>query len=159
GRAYAANNQTADAIAVWRKAADKGSTSAMVELGVLYGTGAGVEGRRGGAKAVRARGGSRQSARGLQPRSARRWRRAIRSRAGARLARKGRRDQRGSAIPARSDAGRGAGRSQGRCRRARSVREGGRAKSRRGPDADGAVHAGRPRRAKGQGGGQGLLRT
>ena len=26
----------------WRKAADKGSTSAMVELGVLYGTGAGV---------------------------------------------------------------------------------------------------------------------
>jgi uncharacterized protein len=42
GRAYAANNQTADAIAVWRKAADKGSTSAMVELGVLYGTGAGV---------------------------------------------------------------------------------------------------------------------
>ncbi len=28
--------------AAWRKAADKGSTSAMVELGVLYGTGAGV---------------------------------------------------------------------------------------------------------------------
>jgi TPR repeat protein len=42
GRAYAANNQTADAIAAWRKAADKGSSSAMVELGVLYGTGAGV---------------------------------------------------------------------------------------------------------------------
>jgi TPR repeat protein len=42
GRAYAANRQTAEAIAVWRKAADKGSTSAMVELGVLYGTGAGV---------------------------------------------------------------------------------------------------------------------
>ena len=42
GRAYAANNQTADAMAAWRKAADKGSTSAMVELGVLYGTGAGV---------------------------------------------------------------------------------------------------------------------
>ena len=31
-----------EAIAAWRKAADKGSTSAMVELGVLYGTGAGV---------------------------------------------------------------------------------------------------------------------
>src|SRR5260370_34405117 len=29
-------------MAVWRKAADKGSTSAMVELGVAYGTGAGV---------------------------------------------------------------------------------------------------------------------
>lgn len=42
GRAYAANRQTADAIAAWRKAADKGSSAAMVELGVLYGTGAGV---------------------------------------------------------------------------------------------------------------------
>jgi TPR repeat protein len=38
GRAYAANRQTAEAMAAWRKAADKGSTSAMVELGVLYGT-------------------------------------------------------------------------------------------------------------------------
>jgi uncharacterized protein len=42
GRAYAANQQAPDALAAWRKAADKGSTSAMVELGVLYGTGAGV---------------------------------------------------------------------------------------------------------------------
>jgi uncharacterized protein len=42
GRAYAANRQTAEALAAWRKAADRGSTSAMVELGVLYGTGAGV---------------------------------------------------------------------------------------------------------------------
>src|ERR1700750_1842086 len=42
GRAYAAGNQTADALAAWRKAADKGSTSAMVELGVAYGTGVGV---------------------------------------------------------------------------------------------------------------------
>jgi TPR repeat protein len=42
GRAYAANGQMPEAIAAWRKAADKGSTSAMVELGVLYGTGAGV---------------------------------------------------------------------------------------------------------------------
>ena len=39
GRAYAANRQMQEAIAAWRKAADKGSTSAMVELGVLYGTG------------------------------------------------------------------------------------------------------------------------
>ena len=31
-----------EAIAAWRKASDKGSSSAMVELGVLYGTGAGV---------------------------------------------------------------------------------------------------------------------
>jgi TPR repeat protein len=42
GRAYAANRQMPEAIAAWRRAADKGSTSAMVELGVLYGTGAGV---------------------------------------------------------------------------------------------------------------------
>ena len=42
GRAYAANQQMPEAIATRRKAADKGSTSAMVELGVLYGTGAGV---------------------------------------------------------------------------------------------------------------------
>ena len=42
GRAYAANRQTAEAMTAWRKAADKGSSSAMVELGVLYGTGAGV---------------------------------------------------------------------------------------------------------------------
>jgi TPR repeat protein len=42
GRAYAANRQMPEAVAAWRKAADKGSTSAMVELGVVYGTGAGV---------------------------------------------------------------------------------------------------------------------
>ena len=41
GRAYAANRQIPEAVAVWRKAADKGSTSAMVELGVLLGTGSG----------------------------------------------------------------------------------------------------------------------
>src|SRR5215471_12114032 len=41
GRAYAANRQMPEAVAVWRKAADKGSTSAMVELGVLLGTGSG----------------------------------------------------------------------------------------------------------------------
>src|SRR5258705_5877928 len=42
GRAYAAGGQMPEAIGAWRKAADKGSSSAMVELGVLYGTGAGV---------------------------------------------------------------------------------------------------------------------
>jgi len=42
GRAYAANRQLPDAVAAWRKAADKGSSSAMVELGVLYATGNGV---------------------------------------------------------------------------------------------------------------------
>jgi TPR repeat protein len=42
GRAYAANQQLPDAIAAYRKAADKGSTSAMVELGVMLATGTGV---------------------------------------------------------------------------------------------------------------------
>src|SRR5215470_12867199 len=42
GRAYAANRQMTEAMSAWRKAADKGSTSAMVELGVLIGTGNGV---------------------------------------------------------------------------------------------------------------------
>ncbi|MBY0380333.1 MAG: sel1 repeat family protein [Xanthobacteraceae bacterium] len=43
GRAYAASHQPADALAAYRKAADKGSTSAMVELGVAYATGSGVQ--------------------------------------------------------------------------------------------------------------------
>jgi TPR repeat protein len=42
GRAYAAGHEMGEAMSAWRKAADKGSTSAMVELGVLYGTGAGI---------------------------------------------------------------------------------------------------------------------
>jgi uncharacterized protein len=42
GRAYAANQQLPEAIGAYRKAADKGSTSAMVELGLLFATGSGV---------------------------------------------------------------------------------------------------------------------
>src|SRR5262245_51153362 len=42
GRAYAANGQWSEAAAAYRKAAEKGSTSAMVELGVLLATGSGV---------------------------------------------------------------------------------------------------------------------
>ena len=42
GRAYAANRQIPEAMSAYRQAADKGSTSAMVELGVMFGTGAGV---------------------------------------------------------------------------------------------------------------------
>jgi uncharacterized protein len=42
GRAYAANGQMAEAIAAYRKAVDKGSTAAMVELGILYAAGSGV---------------------------------------------------------------------------------------------------------------------
>jgi TPR repeat protein len=42
GRAYAANRQLPEAIGSYRKAAGRGSTSAMVELGVLLATGSGV---------------------------------------------------------------------------------------------------------------------
>jgi uncharacterized protein len=42
GRAYAANRQLPEAAGAYRKAADKGSTSAMVELGVLLANGTGV---------------------------------------------------------------------------------------------------------------------
>ena len=42
GRAYAANRQMPEAISAYRKAADKGSTSAMVELGVLLANGSGM---------------------------------------------------------------------------------------------------------------------
>jgi TPR repeat protein len=42
GRAYAAAQQWPDAVGAYRKAVDKGSTTAMVELGVMFGTGTGV---------------------------------------------------------------------------------------------------------------------
>ncbi len=43
GRAYAANGQMQEAVAAYRKAIDKGSTAAMIELGVLHGLGRGVQ--------------------------------------------------------------------------------------------------------------------
>jgi TPR repeat protein len=42
GRAYAANKQYDEAIRIYRQAMAKGSTSAMVDLGVMLGTGAGA---------------------------------------------------------------------------------------------------------------------
>jgi uncharacterized protein len=42
GRAYAANQQLPEAIGAYRKAVERGSTSAMVELGVLLAAGSGV---------------------------------------------------------------------------------------------------------------------
>jgi len=50
GRAYAADRKMSDAVAAWRRAADRGSTSAMVELGVLLATGAGVPKDEAGAR-------------------------------------------------------------------------------------------------------------
>jgi uncharacterized protein len=42
GRAYAANRQMTEAVGAYRKAIDKGSTAAMVELGTLLASGSGV---------------------------------------------------------------------------------------------------------------------
>lgn len=42
GRAYAANGQMGEAVAAYRKAVAKGSTAAMVELGILLEAGAGI---------------------------------------------------------------------------------------------------------------------
>jgi TPR repeat protein len=39
GRAYAANRQTKEAVAAYRKAADKGNSAAMVELGLMLASG------------------------------------------------------------------------------------------------------------------------
>jgi TPR repeat protein len=52
GRAYAAGQQLPEAVATYRKAADKGSTSAMVELGVMLANGAGVAKDEGEAHAL-----------------------------------------------------------------------------------------------------------
>ena len=42
GRAYAANKQVAEAMTAYKQAIAKGSSAAMVELGVMFGTGSGV---------------------------------------------------------------------------------------------------------------------
>ena len=42
GRAYAASQKWPEAVSAYRKAADRGSTAAMVELGVLFANGSGV---------------------------------------------------------------------------------------------------------------------
>jgi TPR repeat protein len=65
GRAYAASRQMPDAIAAWRKAADKGSTSAMVELGVMYANGAGVARDEAQARALLERAANAGNPRGV----------------------------------------------------------------------------------------------
>ncbi len=52
GRAYAANRQMPEAVAAYRKAADKGSSAAMVELGLLLANGSGVAKDEGEARAL-----------------------------------------------------------------------------------------------------------
>jgi TPR repeat protein len=65
GRAYAANQQTAEAVAAYRKAIDKGSTAAMVELGVMLATGAGVTKDEGEARKLFERAAAAGNPRGV----------------------------------------------------------------------------------------------
>lgn len=65
GRAYAANKQLSEAIIAYRKAADKGSTSAMVDLGVMYGTGTGIAKDEAQARALFTRAAEAGNARGV----------------------------------------------------------------------------------------------
>lgn len=65
GRAYAANRQMSEAIASYRKAADKGSTTAMVELGVLLANGTGVTKDEAAARKLFERAGQGGNARGM----------------------------------------------------------------------------------------------
>jgi tetratricopeptide (TPR) repeat protein len=144
GRAYAANRQTAEALAAWRKAADKGSSSAMVELGVLYGTGAGVARDEAQARKLFERAAQAGNPRGVSNLAA--------LGGGA------------SSDPARarellSKGGRRQWRGQGRHCGPRTVREGGGAKSSRRAGADGRVRAGRPRWTEGFRRRQSLLPT
>jgi len=52
GRAYAAEGAAAEAVKTYKQAIAKGSTAAMIELGVMYGTGAGVPQDRNEARAL-----------------------------------------------------------------------------------------------------------
>jgi TPR repeat protein len=65
GRAYLANRQYAEAVAAFRKAADKGSTAAMVELGVMYANGTGVARDDAQARALLARAAEAGNPRGV----------------------------------------------------------------------------------------------
>ena len=116
GRAYAANRQMPEAVAAWRKAADKGSTSAMVELGVLLGTGLRRDQRSGrGTQTFRARCGSRQSSwRHQSCGSVRKWWCSIRPSQGEGAADEGGRSEFcRSAVPAWSNECRRCGRPEG----------------------------------------------
>jgi uncharacterized protein len=64
GRAYAANRQMTEAVGAYRKAIDKGSTAAMVELGTLLASGSGVPKDESEAHSLFARAAAAGNARG-----------------------------------------------------------------------------------------------
>jgi TPR repeat protein len=65
GRAYAANRQMPDAVAAYRKAADKGSSAAMVELGSLSASGSAGAKDESEARSLFARAAAAGNARGV----------------------------------------------------------------------------------------------
>lgn len=65
GRAYLADKQMNEAATAYRKAADKGSTTAMVELGVMLANGTGVAKDEGAARKLFERAGQAGNARGV----------------------------------------------------------------------------------------------
>lgn len=65
GRAYLANKQTSESAVSFRKAADKGSTTAMVELGVMLANGTGVTKDEAAARKLFERAGQAGNARGV----------------------------------------------------------------------------------------------
>ncbi len=150
GRAYAANRQMAEAMAAWRKAADKGSSSAMVELGVLYGTGAGVARDEAQARKLFERAAQAGNPRGVSNLAALGGGASSDPARARELLSKGAESnaeaqyQLGMML-AEGNGGARDWRGQGRYRGPRTVREGGGAKSSRRAGTDGRVHAGRPR--------------
>ena len=135
GRAYAANRQLPDAAAAYRKAADKGSTSAMVELGVLLANGTGVAKDEAQARALFQRAAEAGNPRGATNLAALSGNggtpsdpveaRALLEKAAATNSAEGE-------FELGADAGERHRRPEGRRRRARLVCQGRRAKSRRG---------------------------
>ncbi len=160
GRAYAANRQVPEAMAAWRKAADKGSTSAMVELGVLYGTGAGVAKDEAQARKLFERAAEAGNPRGVTNLA------ALSGGGGAAADPARARELLAKAAETNAEAqyqlgiddGRRHRRRTGRCRRAQPVRKSGGAKSPGRAGADGRVRARRARRPEGYRRRQGLLR-
>ena len=139
-----------DAIAAWRKAADKGSTSAMVELGVLYGTGSGVARDEAQARKLFERAAEAGNPRGVTNLAALGGGGAPSDPARAReLLAKAAETNAEAQYQLGLMLADGTGGAKDDAARARPVREGGGAKSSRRAGADGRVHAGRARRAEG----------
>ena len=152
GRAYAAGRQMPEAAGAYRRAADKGSTSAMVELGVMLGTGAGVAKDEAQARKLFERAAKGGNARAVANLAALSGGGASSDPVEARalLSKAAEANSAEAQFQLGLDDGGGQRRSEGRCCRARLVREGRRARQCRGHALDGSVRPDRARRAGGR---------